>query len=810
MNDQPESTCPDCGKTYQPDLASDLGGGCPHCLARMLAEETLADDREGNPSLPLKAGDTLGGVEILAPLARGGMGVVYKGLQSNLNRVVAIKVIDAKLAGVPEFTQRFEREARALAVLNHPNVVQVFEHGHEHGLCYLVMEWVDGASLREILTAGHLSADDALRYVPQICDALEYAHAQGVVHRDIKPENILIDRQGQLKIADFGIARMRGEDQRGEEFVTLAGQSMGTPQYMAPEQQQHTGRVDHRADIYSLGVVFYEMLTGELPLGRFPNPSQRVKVDVTLDEVVLKTLEHDPNQRYQRASEIKQALTVPAAAATVAVPASPAPDANRPRITGFAWLGLACAAISLLVLWEMTRAWIAPATRLGPWFPRDLTTYMANFDMINDGYLPRLRGLAFFVDKPYLMLLRPLSIAAFFLAMIFGWLALWRVRKARGQITGSWLAIIGMLVPLVPLAALSVWYVIPAILGEKFWTVFREAPFLFSFSIAAFFLAMIFGYLALWRERKARGQVTGSRLAIIGMLAPLVLLAVLFIWPVMPADRRGGSNIVIILGVAAWLFFLLRGLFRLLRRYATDAEMATPVKSMAATFLITGIVGTTVFAVSEERREARWLYAKLESVLRMADMNPTLPALGSDREMSADQTTQYNKTVEMWLYIKRTLIPLESNFFAQRQLNYTSLWAMFEYEQPAINGGRSYCWMPPQSNYIEVWGYDKGSFGGTFGDKHRYLWIEDFSLQGGILTIDYRFPGSKERSWSRYMRSYLSEALLQRRREQLTKRDERIRSEYGVEPDTMYRVKFPIKQIPNLDKAFWQSAERVR
>ncbi|MFT5408706.1 MAG: tRNA A-37 threonylcarbamoyl transferase component Bud32, partial [Verrucomicrobiales bacterium] len=489
MNDQPESTCFDCGKTYQPDLASGLGGGCPHCLARMLAQETGKD--EGNPSPPLAAGDTLGGVEILAPLARGGMGVVYKARQPKLNRVVAIKVIDAKLAGVPEFTQRFEREARALAVLNHPNVVQVFDHGHEDGLCYLVMEWVDGASLREILTAGHLSVDDALRYVPQICDALEYAHAQGVVHRDIKPENILIDREGQLKIADFGIARMRCDEQTGQEFVTEAGQMMGTPHYMAPEQQKHTDRVDHRADLYSLGVVFYEMLTGELPLGRFPTPSQRVKVDVTLDEVVLKTLEHDPNRRYQRASEIKQALTAPPAAASAAEPATPAPDANRPRITASAWWSIAFAAASLLVLWEMTRAWF-----------------------IDAGELER----SFFTSEPYTVLLRPLSIASVVLAWVFGWLALRQVRRGQGRLRGQWLAIPAMIAPVVLLAMLPLAQVLPKI-------------------------------LRLWAGHD--------------------LIALAFI-PLVAAVLLG-----------------LRGIFRRLRRYASDPAAAAPVKTMIATVLVT-------------------------------------------------------------------------------------------------------------------------------------------------------------------------------------------------------------------------------
>lgn len=335
------------------------------------------------------------------------MGVVYKARQTKLQRIVAVKVIDPKLADVPEFTQRFEREARALAVPNHPNVVQVFDYGQEGGLCYLLMEWVDGTSLREILSTGHLSPDDALRYLPQICDALEYAHAQGVVHRDIKPENILIDRQGQLKIADFGIARMRGDHETGSEFVTKVGQKMGTPQYMAPEQHTRTGRVDHRADLYSLGVVFYEMLTGELPLGRFPSPSQRVKVGISLDEVVLKTLEHDPNRRYQRASEIKQALTTPSVAASKAAPVTPTPGQLRPRVTGFAWWSLGFAAISLLILWEMARPWILESSTA----------------LIDER--------SFFKGDAYALVFRPLGIAAVPLAWIFGCLALWRVRRSQ-------------------------------------------------------------------------------------------------------------------------------------------------------------------------------------------------------------------------------------------------------------------------------------------------------------------------------------------------------------------------------------------
>lgn len=140
-----------------------------------------------------------------------------------------------------------------------------------------------------------------------MCDALQYAHDHGVVHRDIKPENLLLDRRGQLKVADFGLSKLLGTS---EPDLNLTGtyQVMGTPRYMAPEQMEQSRNVDHRADIYSLGVIFYEMLTGELPLGRFATPSEKTQIDVRLDEVVLRTLEKEPERRYQHASEVKDDL----------------------------------------------------------------------------------------------------------------------------------------------------------------------------------------------------------------------------------------------------------------------------------------------------------------------------------------------------------------------------------------------------------------------------------------------------------------------------------------------------------------------
>ncbi|HUU16223.1 MAG TPA: serine/threonine-protein kinase [Sedimentisphaerales bacterium] len=315
-----ESHCPQCGAELPADAPQGL---CPQCLMKLGLPTGAEPDKAGAseptsdvptsatppggfvPPEPAELAKQFPQLELLELLGQGGMGAVYKARQKQLDRLVALKILPPQVAQTEAFAERFTREARSLARLNHPRIVSVYDFGHtEDGLYYFIMEFIDGTDLRHVIQAGELSPAEALAIVPQVCEALQFAHEEGIVHRDIKPENILLDKKGRVKIADFGLAKLL--DQPATVYtLTQAGQRMGTPHYMAPEQIEHPGQVDHRADIYSLGVVFYEMLTGELPLGRFPLPSKKVHVDVRLDEVVLKTLEKEPELRYQQASEVK-------------------------------------------------------------------------------------------------------------------------------------------------------------------------------------------------------------------------------------------------------------------------------------------------------------------------------------------------------------------------------------------------------------------------------------------------------------------------------------------------------------------------
>lgn len=284
-----------------------LHGLDPKKLAQEALDENAPDPNQAPEGLGERLAELLPDFDIGECLGRGGMGAVFRAHQRKLDRTVAIKVLLPAPSEAVAWQERFEREARALALLSHPNIISVFDFGQAEELCYLITEYVDGVNLRTLLRDGKLDAKEALAIVPQLCDALQCAHEMGVVHRDIKPENVLIGLDGNVKVADFGLAKLTGGN-ASLAHLTLSSQAMGTLRYMAPEQLDSPRDVDHRADIYSLGVVFYEMLTGEIPAGSFQAPSKKVQIDVRLDQVVLKAMQSEPQRRYQQVSEVKTSV----------------------------------------------------------------------------------------------------------------------------------------------------------------------------------------------------------------------------------------------------------------------------------------------------------------------------------------------------------------------------------------------------------------------------------------------------------------------------------------------------------------------
>ena len=308
MSNESLPKCPQCG-TPLPENAP--AGLCPNCLMalNLKTETAFTDDTSAAqpPLPPEQIAPHFPQLEILECLGRGGMGVVYKARQKTLNRLVALKLLAPERVRDAKFAERFTREAQALAALNHPNIVTIYDFGQAGGFYFLLMEFVDGVNLRQLLRTRKIAPEEALAIVPPLCDALQFAHDRGIIHRDIKPENLLLDKVGRVKVADFGIAKMLGTVNGGGNAApeNATQSAVGTPGYSAPEQKTDPQRVDSRADIYSLGVVFHEMLTGELPGKRLEPPSSKVQIDVRLDEVVLRALEQKPELRYQQVSEVK-------------------------------------------------------------------------------------------------------------------------------------------------------------------------------------------------------------------------------------------------------------------------------------------------------------------------------------------------------------------------------------------------------------------------------------------------------------------------------------------------------------------------
>jgi serine/threonine protein kinase len=319
-------------------------GGDPDSPPASPPLPTSARANQWVPPTPEELAALLPQFSIESILGQGGMGAVYKGMQVDLDRAVAIKVLSAELSADEQFVHRFKREARTLAKLHHPAILAVHDFGQtSQGHLYFVMEYVDGTDLRRVLKSSRLEPDQALEVVAQICDALQAAHERGVIHRDIKPANILLTSDGYVKLADFGLSRPAQEDDSGG--LTLSNMVLGTPDYMSPEQR--SGFSDHRTDIFALGVTLYEMLTGRPPRGAFVPPSRKVPVDIRIDDVVLKALQEEPELRYQQASEMRSALDQIRSSAFQSIAPAPPPVVTPPPRRG---LALTLGAIIVLLL----------------------------------------------------------------------------------------------------------------------------------------------------------------------------------------------------------------------------------------------------------------------------------------------------------------------------------------------------------------------------------------------------------------------------------------------------------------------------
>jgi serine/threonine-protein kinase len=249
---------------------------------------------------------TIGGYEILRPIGAGGIAEIFLARQPSLDRRVAIKILSARVCDDADIRRRFDREALTIARLSHPNIIHVIDRGVENGRYYFVMDFIDGDDLKTILRRRSLGVAQKCDLVVQCLKALDYAHKNGVVHRDIKPANILVDQDLNARVADFGIAQLVGRE--GSEN-TSTSVIMGTPAYMSPEQKVSSARVDQTTDIFSMGVVLYELLTGDKPLGHFrPASSYSPDIPEALDSVICKAMAQHAEDRFATAVEFKDAI----------------------------------------------------------------------------------------------------------------------------------------------------------------------------------------------------------------------------------------------------------------------------------------------------------------------------------------------------------------------------------------------------------------------------------------------------------------------------------------------------------------------
>jgi tRNA A-37 threonylcarbamoyl transferase component Bud32 len=413
-------------------------------------------------------------LEVMERIGAGGMGAVYKVRQPKLDRIVALKVLTRELADQPGFLDRFHREARLLARLHHANIVTLFDTGMAGPFAYLLMEYVDGVNLHQAMQAGRFTPVESLRLIEEICAGLQFAHGQGVLHRDIKPENLLIDSHGQVKIADFGIAKIVGERESGHPALTQTGMAVGTPRYMAPEQLEAPEEVDHRADLYSVGVVLYELLTGKLPVGRFALPSEVAEMDPRIDGLVMRTLEREREDRFPNMGELKaQVGEIIRSRQSPASPLAPPLDSYAAVCTG---TSLALGLVSL-----------------------------AYFMM----KLEQIRSDAAGAGMIYMMLALQVILIGVpgVLGMLFGYRVLADLRKSRGEKPGLDTALIAVL----PWPLVIVFAIVGTLLWEAFQALGRLDPSIPLFVVLSLLLGTLPAAIIIrWVLRWVMGGTTSS------------------------------------------------------------------------------------------------------------------------------------------------------------------------------------------------------------------------------------------------------------------------------------------------------------
>ena len=346
--------CPNCDIRCDVSLFVDGSlARCGHCGVRFeVHREKTSPPRAvaaPEPPNPPQAPDAplprLDGFIVLERIGQGGMGEVFRCSRDSDGLLVAVKILTPEMAAVPDYVRRFGREAAAMAQLDHPGIVRLLGRGKAGQHVYIAMELIDGESLRLWAHKNRPGARQLAMLLAQVAHALAYAHARAVVHRDLKPDNVLVTKELRTKVLDFGLAGLHAE---GALCLTQSNVAMGTANYMAPEQRKDAKRADHKADIYSFGVMTYELLTGELPVGKFAPPSKLVAgLDARWDALIERCLEPSPGSRPHSALELAHALEALAGMAK-AMQIAPRTRKNTRKSGVWSWLGIGTAVAVML------------------------------------------------------------------------------------------------------------------------------------------------------------------------------------------------------------------------------------------------------------------------------------------------------------------------------------------------------------------------------------------------------------------------------------------------------------------------------